>query len=82
MAMERNNDRVDRQGDRKPQIIQIANNVKDVNYRDIETLRNFITPHARLLSRKKTRLGAAHQRMIAQAIKRARFMGFLPYVNR
>mgnify|MGYP001952972540 CR=1 FL=1 len=65
----------------KPAKIQIANNVKHVDYRDIETLKTFLNPHARLLGRKRTGLSAAHQRMIAQAIKRARFMGFLPYVD-
>jgi len=62
--------------------IQIANNVKYINYRDVETLKSFLNPHARLLGRKRTGLSASHQRMVAQAIKRARFMGFLPYVQR
>lgn len=66
----------------KQNTIQIANNVKYIDYKDVDTLKNFLNPHARLLSRKKTGLGAAHQRMIAQAVKRARFMGFLPYVER
>ena len=62
--------------------IQIANNVKHIDYRDTETLKSFLNPHARLLGRKRTGLTGAHQRMIAQAVKRARFMGFLPYVQR
>ena len=61
--------------------IQIANNVKYVDYRDTDTLKSFLNPHARLLGRKRTGLAGAHQRMISQAVKRARFMGFLPYVN-
>lgn len=61
--------------------IQLANNVKYIDYKDVETLRYFLNPHARLLSRKKTGLSAAHQRMIARSIKRARFMGLLPYVS-
>lgn len=61
--------------------IQIANNIKHIDYKDVETLKSFLNPHARLLSRKRTGLSAAHQRMVAQAVKRARFMGFLPYVQ-
>ena len=61
--------------------IQIANNVKYIDYRDTETLKTFLNPHARLLNRKRTGLSASHQKMIAQAVKRARFMGFLPYVQ-
>ena len=66
----------------KQKIVIFENSVKELDYKDIETLKNFINPHARLLSRKKTGLSARHQRMVARAIKRARFMGFMPYVAR
>lgn len=65
----------------KGHTIEIPNNVRDINYRDVETLKSFLNPHARLLPRKRTGLSSAHQRMVAQAVKRARFMGFLPYVQ-
>ena len=61
--------------------IQLANNVKYIDYKDVETLKHFTNPHARLLPRKRTNLSAAHQRMIAKSIKRARFMGLMEYVS-
>lgn len=65
----------------KQPIIQLSNNIKYIDYKDIETLKHFLSPHARILSRKKTGLTAAHQRLVAAAVKRARFMGLLPYIN-
>lgn len=59
-----------------------TNNVKHIDYKDTETLKKFLNPHARILARKKTGICAKHQRKLAQAIKRARFLGLLPYVSR
>jgi len=58
------------------------NKIKHVDYKDTETLKKFLTPHARIQSSKRSGLNAKEQRDVAQAIKRARFMGFLPYVSR
>lgn len=56
------------------------NNIKFIDYKDTELLTKFLNPHARILSRRKTSLTAKNQRALANAIKRARFMGLLPYV--
>ena len=61
--------------------IQLAHSIKYIDYKDVETLKHFLNPHARLLSRKKTGLTARHQKMIANSVKRARYMGLLPYVS-
>jgi small subunit ribosomal protein S18 len=57
-------------------------NIKHIDYKDIETLRKFINSQARILPRKRTGLSAKQQHELARAIKRARFMGLLPYVAR
>lgn len=59
-----------------------SHNIRHIDYKDVEILRKFLNPHARLFSRKKTGLSAKHQRLLSQAVKRARFMGLLPYVQR
>jgi len=59
-----------------------TNNVKYIDYKDTETLKKFLNPHARILSSKKTGVCAKHQRKLAQAVKRARFLGLLPFVSR
>lgn len=58
------------------------NKVEYVDYKDVETLKKFLTPHARIQSRKRSGAPSKNQRQIALAIKRARFMGLLPYISR
>jgi len=57
-------------------------NIKFVDYKDVDILRKFLNPHGRILSRKRTNISAKFQRDLGTAVKRARFMGLLPYVAR
>lgn len=57
-----------------------SNNIKHIDYKDIDLLKRFLSPTARMLSRKRTDVTSKNQRKLAEAIKRARFMGLLPYV--
>ena len=54
---------------------------KFVDYKDVEYLRQFTNPHAKIVSRKRTGMPSDKQREIALAIKRARYMGLLPYLS-
>ncbi len=56
--------------------------VSHIDYKDVETLKAFVNPHARIQGKKRTGIEARDQRAVALAIKRARFMGLLPYVSR
>jgi small subunit ribosomal protein S18 len=58
------------------------NEIKCVDYKDVEVLKQFVNPHGRILSRRRTNLSAKQQRDVEQAIKRARFMGLIPYVQK
>lgn len=53
---------------------------KFIDYKDVAYLKQFTSPHAKILSKKRTGIPAGKQREITQAIKRARFMALLPYV--
>jgi small subunit ribosomal protein S18 len=57
-----------------------SNNIKHIDYKDVELLRRFITPSARMQPRRRTDVTSKNQRKLAIAIKRARFMGLLPYI--
>lgn len=57
-------------------------NIKYVDYKDTDILRKFLNPHGRIISRKRTGISAKYQRQLAVAVKRARFLGLLPYVAR
>ena len=58
------------------------NNVQHIDYKDTEILKKFLNPHARIMAKKRTAVSAGNQRKLALAVKRARFMGLLPYVAR
>lgn len=59
-----------------------SNNIKHIDYKDTDLLKKFINPHARILKGKTSGICSKHQRSLSTAIKRARFMGLLPYVSR
>jgi small subunit ribosomal protein S18 len=55
-------------------------NKKEVDWKDVETLKRFISAAAKIKPREKTKLCARHQHRLARAIKRARVAGLLPFV--
>ena len=67
------------------QKIRVAHNTGTgavhVDWKDVETLRRLMSPNGKIYGRKRLSSSASEQRMIAQAIKRARFMGLLPYTS-
>lgn len=52
-----------------------------VDWKDVETLRRLMSPNGKIYGRKRLQTSAAEQRMIQTAIKRARYMGLLPYTS-
>ncbi|MFP4144753.1 MAG: 30S ribosomal protein S18 [Phycisphaeraceae bacterium] len=63
-------------------IAAISSNEKlFVDYKEADDLRRFLTPNGKMQGRKKTGLSAREQRLLAQAIKRARYMALLPYTS-
>jgi small subunit ribosomal protein S18 len=66
----------------KKQCYFSQHNIKYIDYKDTEILKKFINPHGRIISSERTGISAKYQRQLATAVKRARFMGLLPYVAR
>jgi small subunit ribosomal protein S18 len=52
-----------------------------IDYKNTKLLVKFISPQGKILSRRATGLTAKQQRIMAQAIKRSRMSGLLPFVN-
>jgi small subunit ribosomal protein S18 len=52
---------------------------KAIDYKDIPTLRHYLTDRGKIKSRRKTGTCAKHQRQLAIAIKRARHLALLPF---
>ena len=57
------------------------NNIKTIDYKDVELLKKFISANGKILPRRMTGACAKHQRHIAEQIKYARFMALIPYVK-
>lgn len=52
-----------------------------IDYKDVDLLRRFITERGKILPRRVTGLTAKQQRHLTVAIKRARLMALLPFMN-
>lgn len=66
----------------RPKVLrESGNGTMYVDWKDAESLRRMLSPNGKIYGRKRLSTSAREQRMIAQAIKRARFMGLLPYTS-
>lgn len=59
-----------------------AENATEIDYKDINTLKSYISETAKIVPSRITGTKARYQRMLALAIKRARFLALLPYTDR
>ena len=59
-----------------------AEGVKEIDYKDLNTLRNYVTETGKVVPSRITGTSAKYQRQLARAIKRARFLALLPYTDR
>ncbi len=65
-------------GRRRP-CVMCMDKMTSVDYKDFGFLRRFVSDRGRIETRRKTGTCAKHQRALAQAIKRARYLALLPY---
>jgi len=54
---------------------------EDLNYKNVDLLRKCMGGQGQMYSRRRTGFRAQRQRLLKQAIKRARHMGLLPFVD-
>jgi small subunit ribosomal protein S18 len=57
-----------------------SNKIENVDYKDTELLKRFISERGKILPRRVTGTSAKNQRKVVTAIKRARIMALLPFV--
>lgn len=58
-----------------------ADGVKEIDYKDIATLKNYVTETGKIVPSRITGTSARYQRQLATAVKRARFLALLPYCD-
>ena len=59
-----------------------ADGVKEIDYKDLETLRNYITETGKIVPSRITGTKTNYQRHLATAVKRARYLALLPYTDK
>lgn len=67
---------------RKKTCIFCAEKVKEIDYKDATRLSKFITERGKMFPRRSSGNCARHQRMLACAIKLARYIAILPFVRK
>ncbi|MDM1545637.1 MULTISPECIES: 30S ribosomal protein S18 [Ignatzschineria] len=58
-----------------------AEGVKEIDYKDVNLLKNYVTETGKIVPSRVTGTSARYQRQLATAIKRARYIALLPYTD-
>lgn len=58
-----------------------AEGVKQIDYKDIETLKGYVSETGKIVPSRITGTKAKYQRQLATAIKRSRYLAILPYID-
>jgi len=59
-----------------------AEGIKEIDYKDLDMLRNYITETGKIVPSRITGTKSNYQRQLATAVKRARFLALLPYTDK
>jgi len=62
----------------KPKVCAVCADKSEIDYKDVVKLRRYVSDRGRIQPRRRTGACAKHQRRLALAIKRARFLALLP----
>jgi small subunit ribosomal protein S18 len=63
----------------RPAVCPFCKGNMKIDYKDVSVLSRYISSQGKIVSRRRSRSCAKHQRSLAQAIKRARYLAMLPY---
>ena len=58
-----------------------AEGIKEIDYKDLDLLRQYVTETGKIVPSRITGTSAKHQRQLATAVKRARYLALLPYTD-
>jgi small subunit ribosomal protein S18 len=59
-----------------------AEGIKEVDYKDVELLKDFVNENGKIIPARITGTKARYQRQLTVAVKRARFLSLLPYTDK
>ena len=58
-----------------------AEGIKEIDYKDLDTLKQYVSETGKIVPSRITGTKAKYQRQLATAVKRARFLALLPYTD-
>lgn len=58
-----------------------AEGIKEIDYKDLNTLKNYVTETGKIVPSRMSGTNARYQRQLSTAIKRARFLALIPYCD-
>ena len=58
-----------------------AEGVKEIDYKDLNTLRQYLTENGKIVPSRVTGTQSKYQRQLATAVKRSRFLALIPYTD-
>jgi small subunit ribosomal protein S18 len=58
-----------------------AEGIKEIDYKDLETLKAYVSETGKIVPSRITGTKAKYQRQLAKAIKRARYLALIPYTD-
>ncbi|MCV2525640.1 MAG: 30S ribosomal protein S18 [Candidatus Lightella neohaematopini] len=65
----------------KQKLFLTKNYILQINYKNIDILKNYISESGKIIPSRITGLSAKQQRIVARAIKRARYLSLIPYID-
>ncbi|MCV2528572.1 MAG: 30S ribosomal protein S18 [Candidatus Lightella neohaematopini] len=65
----------------KQKLFLTKNYILKINYKNIDILKNYISESGKIIPSRITGLSAKQQRIVARAIKRARYLSLIPYID-
>ncbi len=58
-----------------------AEGIKEIDYKDLDLLKQYVTETGKIVPSRITGASAKYQRQLATAVKRARYLALLPYTD-
>ncbi|GJM05430.1 MAG: 30S ribosomal protein S18 [marine bacterium B5-7] len=58
-----------------------ADGVKEIDYKDLNTLKNYVSENGKIVPSRISGTNARYQRQLSTAIKRARYLALIPYCD-
>lgn len=65
----------------RKKVCRFCTGKQDIDYKDIDTMKRYVTERGKILPARITGCCARHQRSLTTAIKRCRYLGWLPFVG-